>query len=440
MDLKRKLARLTSVGESVAAPWPADAAVVVAAPAALASDRAARLQQLRAGIAAVVNREASRPRRNVRAPLYRDLPAASRDTPLGPLYVRERRYALDHHHGTSAVGTCLLAAGADIAKLAFDAVLADVDPARLVFFDLETTGLAGGTGTLAFLIGLGFFAGGGLCVEQLFLARPGEEGPMLAHVAERLAGASALVSFNGKSFDWPLLRTRFVLNRVPVPSPPPHVDLLHCARRVFRLRLAQMRLGTIEREVLGFDRPEDIDGAFIPATYFAFLRDGDGAPLEPVFTHNAHDLVALAALYGRLAHMLATSPGNDDPRDHLGLAHVAARAGDHERALSFAHAAVDHPSGRFCVAGLRLAASVHRRRGQHAAAAELLARALVAAPTGSNDAAEISLQLAKLYERPLRDPAQALTYASTTVPAEDSDSQQRRVARLHRRMARQQGR
>ena len=106
----------------------------------------------------------------------------------------------------------------------------------MLFLDTETTGLAGGTGTVPFLVGLAWFEGRSLRVHQLFLRRLGEEAPMLRVLAERMAEPPAWSTYNGKSFDWPLLRTRFVLNRVPTPAELPHLDLLHCARRVFKHR------------------------------------------------------------------------------------------------------------------------------------------------------------------------------------------------------------
>ena len=138
-----------------------------------------------------------------------------------------------------------------MASLALHPGLAGVDFQRMLFLDTETTGLAGGTGTVPFLVGLAWFEGRSLRVHQLFLRRLGEEAPMLRVLAERMAESSCLVTFNGKSFDWPLLRTRFVLNRVPAPAELPHLDLLHCARRVFKHRGSGTRLVHLEEQVLG---------------------------------------------------------------------------------------------------------------------------------------------------------------------------------------------
>ncbi|HSI06085.1 MAG TPA: ribonuclease H-like domain-containing protein, partial [Myxococcota bacterium] len=115
-----------------------------------------------------------------------------------------------------------------------------IDFSRALYIDTETTGLSHGAGTLPFLIGMAWFDGTAVRVEQLVLRKPGEEGPMLEELAMRIASSSCIVSYNGKSFDWPLLRTRFVLNRMKVPEPEAHVDLLHCARRVYRRRLTNV--------------------------------------------------------------------------------------------------------------------------------------------------------------------------------------------------------
>ena len=113
---------------------------------------------------------------------------------------------------------------------------------------------------------------------------------MLRRLGERIAAASCLVSYNGKTFDWPLLRTRFIMNRIPAPELPPHLDLLHCTRRVLKPSMGSVRLTEVERELLGFYREDDVDGALIPGLYLSYLRGGDPEPLSGVLEHNRHDL------------------------------------------------------------------------------------------------------------------------------------------------------
>jgi uncharacterized protein YprB with RNaseH-like and TPR domain len=320
-----------------------------------------------------------------------------------------------------------------VASLALDPRLASVDFRRVLYLDTETTGLAGGTGTVPFLVGLAWFEERSLRVHQLFLRRLGEEAPMLRVLAERMADSSCLVTFNGKSFDWPLLRTRFVLNRVPVPAELPHLDLLHCSRRVFKHRGSGTRLVHLEEQILGHRRVGDVDGALIPDLYFRFLRGGSSSALTSVLEHNANDLLLLAALLGELVRRFQTSRlEEEDPRDLLGFAGVALRAGDPVRAQSFARAAA-RGGGSVSVEALTLAARLSRRGGDPRTAAALLQQALTSA-RGAQEA-PLHLALSKLYEHSLKDPTQALHHARLTASAESPEEQRHRISRLERKLA-----
>jgi len=169
-----------------------------------------------------------------------------------------------------------------------------VDAAGIAFFDLETTGLSGGTGTVAFLAAIGRIDGGRLRIRQFFMADyPGEPG-FLAAVKAELCAADAWSTYNGSSFDLPLLRTRCVMNGEPPPPARPHADALHPARRLWRETLPDCSLGTVERLVLGMDRGEDLPGADIPEAWFRYLREGPHRSLELALEHNASDVLALA--------------------------------------------------------------------------------------------------------------------------------------------------
>jgi uncharacterized protein YprB with RNaseH-like and TPR domain len=174
-----------------------------------------------------------------------------------------------------------------------------------VFLDTETTGLAGGTGTYAFLVGLAWWEDAGFVIEQFFMQDYAEEPSLLAALADRLAERSVLVTYNGKSFDWPLLETRYRMTRAAVPTPPAaHLDLLHPARQIWRFRLKSLALSELERQVLGLERHADIPSSLIPSLYFDFLRGGPAEPLVAVFRHNQMDLRGLATLAVRVAEML----------------------------------------------------------------------------------------------------------------------------------------
>jgi uncharacterized protein YprB with RNaseH-like and TPR domain len=268
-------------------------------------------------------------------------------------FIVERRVEPSALHGKERIGA--LAERLDRA-VAEAPLFAGGSPARppFVFFDLETTGLNGGAGTLAFLVGCGRFdEDGAFVTRQFLLARHADERMLLETVAAELAGAGALVSFNGKSFDAPLLEGRYLYHRIPWRGREmPHVDVLHPARRFWkaggessarvpsgggadfgRPGANSCTLQTLERQILGKRRRGDVPGFEIPARYFHFVRSGDAAPLEAVLEHNRLDLLTLAALTTRLMHLARTGPeAIDDAREALALGHVYARGGLDDRA------------------------------------------------------------------------------------------------------------
>lgn len=175
-------------------------------------------------------------------------------------------------------------------------------PADLLFLDTETTGLAGGTGTHAFLVGLGFFDGSDFVLRQFFMRTPADELALLEELRALLERFRVLVTFNGKSFDWPLIDTRFVLHGYRLEFDLEHLDLLHPARRIWKHRLSSCSLTSLEQGVFGISREGDVPGYLIPQIYFDYLRDGDARRLQPVFFHNREDIVTLARLLDVLLH------------------------------------------------------------------------------------------------------------------------------------------
>lgn len=217
------------------------------------------------------------------------------------------------------------------------------DPQQWLFLDTETTGLAGGTGTYAFLVGVAWWDAGGLEVEQLFMREHSEEFSLLVALGQRLAERRVLVTFNGKSFDWPLLETRYRMTRSISPcAPRAHLDLLHPARQLWRLRLGSVRLPELERHVLGWDRGADVMSELIPQIYFDYLRGGDPQALLPVFRHNQMDLRGLAALAGRIFDLLAAPDSAEgDALELYGVSRLLDRHGQAARARHFYSLAVN---------------------------------------------------------------------------------------------------
>src|SRR5437867_5296607 len=217
------------------------------------------------------------------------------------------------------------------------------DPEKWLFLDTETTGLAGGTGTYAFLIGLAWWDAGGLQVEQFFMRDFAEEHSLLHELAARVAERPVLVTFNGKSFDWPLLENRFTMTRsIAAPRLAAHLDLLHPARALWKLRLGSVRLVELERLVLdaprlGWHRQNDVASALIPQFYFDYLRGGPAEPLAGVVRHNQMDLRGLAALFCKINTLLSEPPGaahEIDSLDLFGLSRFLQRRGRDDRAHS----------------------------------------------------------------------------------------------------------
>ncbi|MGE0463767.1 MAG: ribonuclease H-like domain-containing protein [Vicinamibacterales bacterium] len=285
-------------------------------------------------------------------------------TRTGAIIAVDRHYGSTERHGRVAIGDIVATlldlhdARALLARAshsrrepdsrfqtsAFAKALADKPGSRdgsLWFLDLETTGLAGGAGTQAFLVGCACISRDGVSVRQFLLPGYEHERALLAEVGDWAAERGAIVTFNGKSFDVPLIETRYLFHRVPFPlEGVPHVDMLHPARRLWRARgtlegsgEASCSLGTLERLLGGVHRVGDVPGFEIPSRYFQFVRDGDARPLEAVLEHNRLDLVSLALVMARALTLVDRGPGSArDGYECLGLARLYDRAGRLEEA------------------------------------------------------------------------------------------------------------
>jgi uncharacterized protein YprB with RNaseH-like and TPR domain len=291
------------------------------------------------------------------------------------------------------------------------------DPAKWLFLDTETTGLAGGTGTYAFLVGLAWWDAGGLQIEQLVMRDFTEEYSMLQELAARIAERPVLVTFNGKSFDWPLLESRFTMTRsIPAPRLAAHLDLLHPARALWKLRLGSVRLVELERRVLdaprlGWQRDDDVASALIPQYYFDYLRGGPVEPIAGIVRHNQMDLRGLGALFCKINGLLCETPhatNETESLDLFGLSRFLQRRGDSDRAHSACALALDaglpvefRPKAR------RDLALMAKRRGEHVRAAEIW-QELIADPQDGVYACE---QLAIHCERHIKDLSRATEYA-----------------------------
>ena len=316
------------------------------------------------------------------------------------------------------------------------------NPEKWLFLDTETTGLAGGTGTYAFLTGIGWWDSGGLQVEQFFMRDFADEHSVLYELAERIAERPVLVTFNGKTFDWPLLESRFTMTRrIAPPKLAAHLDLLHPARALWKLRLGSVRLVELEREVLdarrlGWHREDDVASALIPQFYFDYLRGGSAAPLAGVVRHNQLDLRGLAALFGKINSVLAEQELEEaDGRDLFGLSRFLYRRGETPRAAKMCSKAIEAglPAEHRQQASRELALMA-KRRGDHAEAAQLWQTLL----TGSQHGIEACEQLAIHFERREKNLAQAMEYAELGLTKLYAGGQRLRDPYAEARIARQE--
>jgi uncharacterized protein YprB with RNaseH-like and TPR domain len=317
----------------------------------------------------------------------------------------EEWWPLDHQHGRLALSDALSLDGPALSRLT--PALSAAELADAAFLDVETTGLSGGTGTYVFLVGLGTFEDGAFHLRQFFLADLWGETAMLAAVAEVLERCRALVTFNGRRFDLPLLDTRLTLSRLPSAATGlPHLDLLYPARRLYSRRLPSCRLAALECALLGVEREDDVPGWAIPALYFEYVRRGETRPLRAVFKHNALDILSLVVLTAHLGRLWSTLPP-EEPDDCLALARWEESEGRALEAIALYRAGLGSGlDGELRSYARRRLARLCRRQGRWEDAAHLWQEEVGdGGPAGRR--LEALVELAKLEEHRRRDYAAA---------------------------------
>ena len=352
--------------------------------------------------------------------------------------VVDRSYAPGHRHGSICVADSLppeegwsrlnLLAGAACGG-------------NLLFVDLETTGLAGGAGSYAFLVGCGWFERGRFRVRQFLLSSFASERALLEAVKDVASAVDGLVTYNGKSFDVPLIETRFALNRLPTPfDGMPHVDMLHHARRLWHAHDDGHRLSNLESSLLGHEREGDVPGFEIPSRYFHYVRTGDARPLGAVLEHNRRDLLSLALLTARAAQLLDEGvAAATTAREALGIGRLFERSGMIPDALACYARAVDMGPG-VCAEALYAHAILLRRMRRYAAAAEAWQRLLDLPDSSPRLQREAAEALAVHHEHRLRSLPSARRLAMQSLQFEVTTTRRQateyRLARLDRKLAR----
>ena len=333
-------------------------------------------------------------------------------TRRGDAFVVEQVFSADYRHGAASIQV-----GAPLKTLsvwARDERIADLELSQFGFLDTETSGLSGGTGTYAFMVGAGRFVDGEFRLSIFFMRDPAEEPALLEALADFLAPCAALVTFNGKAFDAPLLRARYQLNQIPCPFDGfSHLDLLPLARRLWRDRLPSRALKYLEEHIMSAPRSsEEVPGYEIPFLYFDYLRTHDITPLKGVFYHNAMDVVAMAALLSLMAGMLADPHGTDleHGQDVIALAKLFEDLNQWDDAALLYERGLKTtlPEPDFWQAIRRLSA-LQRRRGDMLTALRLWEQAAAEGHIYAH------VELAKYYEHTRRDPQTARTWTLSAI-------------------------
>jgi uncharacterized protein len=357
-------------------------------------------------------------------------------TAHGEHFETERMWERHRRHGSVDISD-LAELPPDLLEALSAGAIAQSDPARWAFLDTETTGLAGGTGTYAFLIGVGSIEAGGFRLRQFFMRDYGEEASLLARLAEYLERFDVLITYNGKAYDQPLLETRYRMVRARHPfDRMEHLDLLFGARRLWKLRLESCRLVDLENRIMGVERQGDLPGEMIPYVYFDFLRTQAAFRLVPIFHHNAIDILSLACLTAivpfafRSPERVAVRHGED----LVGLARWLAAEGRHTESLALLRRAV----------ALGLPDSLLWRTLWDIGAAEKrlgrsdAALAAVSELAGSRNPfrARALEELAKHYEHRERNFTMALEMTRGALAVADTPGLRRRASRLEARCRR----
>ena len=340
-----------------------------------------------------------------------DTPEAGDSAPRQeePFSREDHDFALGSRYGGATLLRLTEVAEEECARLQIRPEEPGVDLSRALFLDTETSGLAGGTGTFAFLIGVGHVEEDRFRVTQFLMRSPLGEAAMLEELAVLAAGRRDLVTYNGGSFDLPLLETRFALNGVPSPfRDARHLDLLHPARRLFKPRHENARLTTLEREVLEVERDDDIPGDRIPQVFFDFLRYGDHPAMDSVLAHNRYDIVTLAALALRALERMDGDWHSDDPADLHGAGHHFWRRGESEVAIPLLERALSAGlSGRNRDRCLLDLGERRKQLGDWTGAIDLWREVSI---VDSRERLDVLVWLAKHEEHQAKDPARALTH------------------------------
>ncbi|HTM51890.1 MAG TPA: ribonuclease H-like domain-containing protein [Bryobacteraceae bacterium] len=353
----------------------------------------------------------------------------------GEHFETEKLYASHRRHGSVDISS-LIELPEDLLDSLSGGTILRSHPRRWAFLDTETTGLAGGAGTYAFLVGVGSIDEEGFRVRQFFMRDFADEASLLGGLADYLSRFDVLITYNGKSYDQPLLETRYRMARARPPfARMAHLDLLHGARRLWKLRLDSCRLVELENRILGLEREGDLPGEMIPYYYFQYLRTQQAFQLVPIFHHNVMDIVSLACLTA-VVPFAFRSPEESTLRhgaDLVGLARWLAQAARHEEAVRLFRRAVDLGlPDELLFKTMWEIGRLEKKLERYALALAVYTDLAAAKNPYRAPALE---ELAKYYERRERNYGMALEMTRAALAIEDTAPLRRREQRLQGRLA-----
>jgi uncharacterized protein YprB with RNaseH-like and TPR domain len=356
-------------------------------------------------------------------------------TPHGAHFETERLWERHRRHGSLDIST-LAELPHDILDAISAGAIPNSTPEKWAFLDTETTGLAGGAGTYAFLIGVGRITPEGFHLRQFFMREQAEEASLLHRLSEYLSEFDVLVTYNGRTYDQPLLETRYRMKRAKPPfAALEHLDLLHGARRLWKLRFDSCRLVELENQILGVEREGDLPGEMIPYVYFDYLRTREVWRVVPILHHNAIDILTLGCLTAIVPWAFRdplTAPLHHGA-EMIGLARWLSAADQHEKALALFRRAVEKRiSDALLFRTLWDIARLEKRLGRPHAALPVFTDLAASRNPYRCQALE---ELAKHYEHSERNYAMALDFTLTALKHQPSEALHHRRSRLEQRLA-----
>lgn len=341
-------------------------------------------------------------------------------TPFGDSFIRENYFPRDYRCGEVELFQIFQSSAKTISSLARDDRLKEIDINKTVFLDTETTGLAGGAGTYIFLVGVGYFEGDRFCVRQYFMRDFNEERALLSALNDLLTNFKAVVTYNGKTFDLPLMKSRYIMSGMKMSLEDPyHFDLLYPARRLWKKRLESCSLSTVEREILKVSRDDDVPGYLIPEIYFKYLRTKDARAIKQVFEHNLQDILSLVALVSRMCFLVEDPLNNTEyGMDIFSIGKMFDEEKKYEQSTHYYAEALKHNLAEEEILEiLRLSSFAYKRQGKWEKAEEIWKEIIERSPEFIYYPYE---ELAKYYEHHLKDYQKAERVAEEALNIEEN--------------------